>query len=59
VAMLSSGMAIDVADQKRAEKSRLESERRFRHRADHAPVMIWMEPAVLQKLLAEHEPSVG
>ncbi len=36
------GMAIDVTDGKRAEKSLRESEQRFRNMADHAPVMIWV-----------------
>jgi two-component system CheB/CheR fusion protein len=35
-------LALDISEQKRAQRALLESEERFRNLADHAPVMIWM-----------------
>ena len=38
-------VSVDVSDRKKAEAARLESERRFRAMADHAPVSIWVTNA--------------
>ncbi|NJM71487.1 MAG: PAS domain S-box protein [Scytonema sp. RU_4_4] len=36
------GITIDISDRKRAEAALIESEKRFRHVTDTAPVMVWM-----------------
>ncbi|NMG10240.1 hypothetical protein DP117_26530 [Brasilonema sp. UFV-L1] len=36
------GITIDVSDRKRAEAALIESEQRFRHVTDTAPMMVWM-----------------
>ncbi|MEI2579742.1 PAS domain S-box protein [Scytonema sp. PRP1] len=36
------GITIDISDRKRAEAALMESEQRFRHVTDTAPVMVWM-----------------
>jgi PAS domain S-box-containing protein len=39
------GAAINITERKRVEQSLRESEQRFRHMADHAPMMVWVTDA--------------